>query len=125
MFCQKCGVALPEGAKACPQCGTPVRGPVVTVPNYMFLSLLMISCCCPPCALPALIASAQVNARAELGDIEGARRCSRTALIWNLVGLALVVVLAILSCFSIGAIVQTFDEVLKNCQQMQGGLQGI
>ena len=125
MFCSKCGAALPEGTKACPQCGTPVRGPMPTVPNYMFLSLLMICCCCPPCALPALIASAQVNARAELGDLEGARRCSRTALIWNLVGLALVVILVLLSWWSSSPLQQVLNDAAKNFQQMQGGLQGI
>lgn len=125
MFCQKCGVALPEGAKACPQCGMPVRGPAVTVPNYMFLSLLMICCCCPPCALPALIASAQVNARAELGDLEGARRCSRMALIWNLVGLALIAILVLLSWWSAGPLEHAFGDAVKSYQQSLGGLQGI
>ena len=29
-FCSKCGTQIGEGEKACPNCGTPVDGPVVT-----------------------------------------------------------------------------------------------
>lgn len=43
----------------------------------------------------ALVYSAQVNSRWNAGDIEGARKASRTALIWGIVGVVVGVFLII------------------------------
>ncbi len=67
--------------------GAAYGGPRPEVPNYLVFAIFLTLCCCPPFAIPALINAARVDARRDLGDIDGAMRASREAKKWCFIAL--------------------------------------
>lgn len=65
-------------------------------PSYLVLSVVMTICCCVIPGIVALIFSSQVSSRYYSGDVEGAKRASRTAEIWIIVSFVLGVLSATL-----------------------------
>lgn len=49
------------------------------IPNYLIQSILVTICCCLPLGIAAIIFAAQVNSKAQTGDIAGAQKASGTA----------------------------------------------
>lgn len=53
----------------------------------MGLAILVTICCCQPCGIVAIVYASQVSSMLNGGNIAGAQRASKNALIWALVGL--------------------------------------
>jgi hypothetical protein len=61
----------------------PVAGqPQPHVANYLVPAILSTICCCLPFGIVAIVFAAQVNAKLQAGDIQGARRSSANARTW-------------------------------------------
>jgi hypothetical protein len=52
------------------------------VSNYLVPAILSTICCCLPFGIVAIVFAAQVNAKLQAGDIEGARQSSEKAKMW-------------------------------------------
>jgi hypothetical protein len=66
----------------------PVAGhPQPHVSNYLVPAILSTICCCLPFGIVAIIFAAQVNAKLQAGDIQGARQSSEKAKTWCWVAL--------------------------------------
>jgi hypothetical protein len=86
---------FPELAGLLPATSPPGAGPVYgmpggqpNVPNYLWQSIVVTICCCPPLGIPAIIFAAQVNSKLGTGDITGAMDASRKARMWCWIALA-------------------------------------
>lgn len=84
MYCTSCGVARADGARACANCGEPVK--VYAAPphveNYLVPAILSALCCCLPGGVVAIVYAAQVNSKLAVGDVPGAMAASRNAKMW-------------------------------------------
>ncbi len=106
MFCRQCGAPNDDNAWKCVQCGTELRAapaptptqPVatVTIPNYLWQSIVVTVFCCWPLGIPAIVYSAQVNSKVAKGDIEGARASSKNAKMWCWIALGTGLVIGLL-----------------------------
>jgi hypothetical protein len=52
------------------------------IPNYLVQSILVTVLCCLPFGIPAIVYAAQVNSKAQGGDLLGAAEASRKAKMW-------------------------------------------
>jgi hypothetical protein len=52
------------------------------VPNYLVPAILSTICCCLPFGIVAIVFAAQVNAKLQAGDMQGAMQASQRAKIW-------------------------------------------
>ena len=66
----------------------PAGGTSATVPNYMVPAIISIFCCWP-LAIPAIIFAAQVNNKAQAGDIAGAQDASKKAKMFSFIAIGL------------------------------------
>lgn len=66
-----------------------------TVPNYMVPAIISIFCCWP-LAIPAIIFAAQVNNKAQAGDVAGAQDASKKAKMFSFIAIGLGVVLILI-----------------------------
>ncbi len=98
MFCTNCGANNEDAARFCEKCGarmsettsggdayrSQTASPVTReyVPNYLVQAILVTIFCCQPFGIVSIVFAAQVNGKLESGDIEAARRTSRSAKIW-------------------------------------------
>jgi len=73
----------------------PAGGTSATVPNYMVPAIISIFCCWP-LAIPAIIFAAQVNNKAQAGDIAGAQDASKKAKMFSFIAIGLGVVLVLI-----------------------------
>ena len=73
----------------------PAGGAPATVPNYMVPAIISIFCCWP-LAIPAIIFAAQVNNKAQAGDIAGAQDASKKAKMFSFIAIGLGVVLILI-----------------------------
>ena len=92
MFCGKCGETLPDNAIVCSRCGAQVARVATTgygesIPNYLVGAILVTLFCCLPLGIPAIVFATQVNSKVAIGDIEGAKKASKNAMIWTFVSL--------------------------------------
>jgi hypothetical protein len=88
MYCRKCGAENSDNAYRCTRCGEQLHGlsggaPVKHIPNYLVQSILVTIFCCLPLGIPAIVFSAQVNAKVQAGDIDGAIASSNRAKVWG------------------------------------------
>jgi len=96
MFCPQCGANNADTAVACVQCGRnlqpgapapfPIQGVVqplaAPIQNYLVFAILATVFCCLPAGIPAIIYAAQVNGKAQVGDLAGAKAASDNAKMW-------------------------------------------
>ena len=90
MYCRNCGALNDDNAWKCVKCGQVLPHPEEPgvprergeIPNYLVHAILVTLFCCLPLGIPAIVFAAQVNAKAEAGDIEGAWEASRKAKTW-------------------------------------------
>ena len=109
MFCPQCGANNADNAAVCIQCGrslqaapalqssaaqpltppTPgvVLAPGAMVPNYLVFAILTTVFCCLPAGIVAIVYAAQVNAKLQAGDYNGAQQASKNAKLWSFVSL--------------------------------------
>ena len=66
----------------------PAGGGSATVPNYMVPAIISIFCCWP-LAIPAIIFAAQVNNKAQAGDVAGAQDASKKAKMFSFIAIGL------------------------------------
>jgi hypothetical protein len=103
LFCQKCGTQNDDNAYKCTKCGemlpqVQAHGPVtpVKIPNYLVQSILVTLCCCLPFGIVSIVYAAQVNTKANAGDIQGAMDASRKANMWSWIGFGIGIAVSIL-----------------------------
>lgn len=110
MYCRRRGTANDDNAYRCVNCSEllheaarPTPAATSPVNNNLILAIVVTVLCCLPLGLVGVVYAAQVNARAQGGDIAGAEDAARKARLWSFwglgVGLALYtgyVVLAVL-----------------------------
>jgi interferon-induced transmembrane protein/zinc ribbon protein len=92
MYCRQCGAQNEDNAWKCVQCGAELRAAPaaaatpaqpVTIPNYLWQSIVVTIFCCWPLGIPAIVYAAQVNSKVARGDIEGAQASSKNAKMWS------------------------------------------
>ncbi|MBU21997.1 MAG: hypothetical protein CL476_02675 [Acidobacteria bacterium] len=59
------------------------------IDNNLGLAILVTVLCCLPLGVVGIVHAAQVNAKAQAGDIAGAEESARKAKMWSLWGLGL------------------------------------
>lgn len=92
MYCRKCGHQNAEGAYKCFRCSEPIESVVaatapVKIDNNLVLAIIVTILCCLPFGVVGIVYAAQVNAKAQVGDIAGARESARKARLWSFWGL--------------------------------------
>jgi uncharacterized paraquat-inducible protein A len=94
MFCRKCGRPNADDGLKCSSCGEDLH-PIAPkrIDNNLALAIVVTVICCLPFGILGIVYAAQVNAKAQAGDISGAEESARKARMWSLwgVGLGLVV----------------------------------
>jgi hypothetical protein len=88
MFCRKCGTPNDDNAYKCTSCGELLQGVTPRkIDNNLVLAIFVTALCCLPFGIVGIVYAAQVNAKAQGGDIGGAEECARKARKWSLWGL--------------------------------------
>lgn len=112
----------------------PTSGAPGAIPNYLIWSILstvgsFIVCCLSCLSFPAIITgivaivfSSQVNSKLNRGDIDGAKRASSNAKLWNWITtgiLILAVVVAVIWFIAVGpdAYMQYMEQVRQQMEQ--------
>jgi hypothetical protein len=83
----------PPTQQSWPESGTPTYGSYrPDVPNYLWQSIAVTLCCCPPLGIPAIVHASRVNSHLAIGDITSAKDASGKARTWTLlsVGVGLI-----------------------------------
>lgn len=120
MFCPQCGANNADTAVVCMQCGrnlqpgapTPlnipgvVQPPAAPIENYLVFAILSTVLCCLPAGIVAIIYAAQVNSKAQMGDLAGAKAASDNAKMWCWIsfGLGLAVIVGSVMLMMLGVI---------------------
>jgi len=95
---------VPELAMAISWLSDPAHASGVKEPSsYMFPSILVTFCCCPPFGIVAILFSAGVYSKMSHGDLEGAKRSSRNAKLWCLISL-ISGIIAVIGLFILSAL---------------------
>jgi hypothetical protein len=88
MFCRKCGTANDDNAFKCTRCGEVLQsGALRKIDNNLALAIIVTVLCCLPFGIVGIVYAAQVNPKAQAGDIAGAEESARKARMWSLWGL--------------------------------------
>jgi uncharacterized membrane protein YvbJ len=86
MYCTACGTQNDDNAYKCVKCGKELvrvaPAAPANIPNYLVQAILITICCCLPFGIAAIVFAAQVNGKAQAGDIAGAMESSRKAKMW-------------------------------------------
>jgi len=90
VFCRKCGAQNDDDAYKCASCGDVIQSlPPKQINNFLAPAIVVTVLCCLPFGIVGIVYAAQVNARAQGGDVAGAEDCARKAKIWTLWGLGI------------------------------------
>lgn len=94
MYCRRCGSENDDNAYRCIRCGQilyreSAPGPAQRIPTYLAQSILVTLFCCLPFGIPAIVYAAQVGAKIQAGDIEGAIDASNKAKMWTWISFGL------------------------------------
>ena len=90
MFCRKCGTPNDDNAYKCTNCGDVLQNVAPKkIDNNLALAIVVTVLCCLPFGIVGIVYAAQVNARAQGGDIAGAEESARKARTWSLWGLGI------------------------------------
>ena len=104
MYCTSCGQQNYSDAQFCQNCGrelrrqespgggyppSGIRGPRPNIPNHLVWAILVMTFCCQPTGIVAIVYAAQVNGKIDAGDYAGARRASNSARTWANVSMIL------------------------------------
>lgn len=90
MFCRTCGRPNADDGLKCAACGENLH-PLAPkrIDNNLALSIVVTVICCLPFGILGIVHAAQVNAKAQAGDIAGAEESARKARMWSLWGVGL------------------------------------
>lgn len=100
------GVSTP-GTSIPPAVGHPATGySHLTIPNYLWQSIVVTILCCWPLGIPAIVYAAKVDGLKHSGDITGALAASSSARTWCWValGVGLVAILTYLGLVIAGVV---------------------
>jgi hypothetical protein len=64
-------------------------GAVTKIDNHLVLAIIVTVLCCLPFGLVGVVYAAQVNGKANAGDIAGAQESARKARMWSYIGLGI------------------------------------
>ena len=92
MFCRKCGAPNDDNAFKCVRCSSVLQDPVVKINNNLVLAIVVTVLCCLPFGLVGVVYAAQVNGKAQAGDVAGAQESARKAQLWSYWGLGIALV---------------------------------
>lgn len=93
MFCRKCGTPNDDNAYKCVRCGDLLQSAAPRkIDNSLALAIVVTVLCCLPFGVVGIVYAAQVNAKAQSGDIVGAEESARKARQWSLWGLGVAAV---------------------------------
>ena len=128
MYCRNCGRLNDDNNYKCTGCGNALHDETVKVTApvncyvsnhsvlaYLSMILPFFCCCFPgfislPFSIVAIVFSSDVKRKLSRGDTEGAKRSSKTALIWIWIAFGT----ALLGILSWLAIMNTFGYQMKN-----------
>src|SRR5688572_7151208 len=95
MYCRKCGTQNDDNAYKCVRCSEILQQqpPPQKIDNNLVLAIIATIFCCLPLGIVGIVHAAQVNAKAQAGDIAGAQESATKARTWSLwaLGIGLVV----------------------------------
>lgn len=99
MFCRKCGAQNDDNNYRCGACGEVLQSaaagaaapgmPPTKINNNLILAIVVTVLCCLPFGVVGIVYAAQVNGKAQVGDIAGAQDYARKAKLWSLWGLGI------------------------------------
>ena len=99
MFCRKCGAQNDDNNYRCGACGEVLQSaaagtaapgaPPMKINNNLILAIVVTVLCCLPFGVVGIVYAAQVNGKAQVGDIAGAQDYARKAKLWSLWGLGI------------------------------------
>ena len=99
MFCRKCGAQNDDNNYRCGACGEVLQKaaagaaapgtPPMKINNNLILAIVVTVLCCLPFGVVGIVYAAQVNGKAQVGDIAGAQDYARKAKLWSLWGLGI------------------------------------
>lgn len=122
--CVNCGRSLSAGAQSYvpppPPSASYGGGPSnpasgMTIPNYLWQSIVVTLCCCLPLGIVGIIFATQVNSKLAQGDTAGALEASKKAKLFMLLGLGIGLVVIIISFVFNGALLmQAVREAQAN-----------
>lgn len=114
MECKFCRSELPEDAKVCPNCGTPVdpqptqeneqgqdsmgnyglpQKPIDSTP-YIIFAIISTVLCCMPLGIAAIIYASRINMLQRTGDYEGAKDAAKKSKIIMIIGAVLTLIIS-------------------------------
>ena len=90
MYCRKCGAENDDNAYKCVRCREVLQELAPKkIDNNLALAIVVTVLCFCPFGIVGIVQAAQVNAKAQAGDIAGAEDCARKAKKWSLWGLGI------------------------------------
>lgn len=93
MYCRKCGTSNADNAYKCTGCGEVLQSIAPKkIENNLVLAIIVTALCCLPFGVVGIVYAAQVNGKAQAGDIAGAEQCAQKARKWSQWGLGIAVV---------------------------------
>ncbi|MDO8677798.1 MAG: CD225/dispanin family protein [Acidobacteriota bacterium] len=85
MYCRKCGTQNDDNAYKCVRCSELLQAVALKqIDNNLVLAIFVTILCCLPLGVVGIVHAAQVNAKAQAGDIAGAEESARKARTWSL-----------------------------------------
>jgi hypothetical protein len=109
MYCRKCGAPNEDNAYKCTRCSEVLQAIAPKkIDNNLVLAIVVTVLCCMPFGIVGIVYAAQVNARAQAGDIAGAEDSARKARKWSLWGLGLGLV--VYGLYGLLALIGAFAE---------------
>lgn len=91
MYCRKCGTQNDDNAYKCVRCFEVLQEQVspTKIDNNLVLAIIVTALCCLPLGVVGIVHAAEVNAKAQAGDIAGAQVSAAKARTWSLWGLGI------------------------------------
>ena len=85
MFCQRCGVEIPQGQTVCPACqaATPVP---VKIKSHMADAIIVTICCCLPFGIVGIVYASRVSTLLAAGNVSAAQDAAKKAAMWSWIG---------------------------------------
>jgi hypothetical protein len=109
VYCRKCGAPNDDNAYKCTSCSEVLQVIAPTkIDNNLVLAIVVTVLCCLPFGIVGIVHAAQVNARAQAGDVAGAEDSARKARNWSLWGLSLGLV--VYGLYALLALIGVFAE---------------
>lgn len=116
MYCIRCGLQLPDDAKSCSRCGTPVPG-MAPPQSGLPWAILACVCCCPATGIVAIVYALKSTELFKQQKWEEARKAAAKSVRWSWISVHTAIVLT-LAYMVYGVILlyrqlDQFDQLMK------------